>query len=224
MTFIGGEVLTIGANLESPVWIPAPGGENWWEAGGTTGVVAAYQPKGAADYAASKINIANPGIFNATDGSAAGWNISTGWIFGSGRYLVTGIIPLSTWTALIRCDMITDPIALFGISAASSLFRVYANFGGQAYYGNGDQTPFSPGFSSGVIGFSGLLAYRNGVFDGTISGVGYAGTLLDVFIGCQNEDGTPSAFSTNSTQAFVIYNNTLSAPKIAAVSAAMALL
>ena len=34
----------------------------WWDLNGTiTSCIAAYQPKGAASYAASKVNLANPG-------------------------------------------------------------------------------------------------------------------------------------------------------------------
>lgn len=37
----------------------ASGGGGWWDLNGTiTGCVAAYQPKGAASYAASKVNLA----------------------------------------------------------------------------------------------------------------------------------------------------------------------
>src|SRR4030042_426783 len=44
--------------------------------------IAAYQPKGADSYAASKVNIANPGTYNLSDGAAfPTWAAATGWTF-----------------------------------------------------------------------------------------------------------------------------------------------
>ena len=39
---------------------------NWWVVAGRTCVVA-YQPKGAATYAASLVNLANPGTYDAVE-------------------------------------------------------------------------------------------------------------------------------------------------------------
>ncbi len=41
----------------------------WWDNNGAiSGCVAAYQPKGAADLAASYVNLANSGTYNAAPG------------------------------------------------------------------------------------------------------------------------------------------------------------
>ena len=55
----------------------------WWLAGGIDpdDCVAAYQPKGAASYAASKVNLANPGTYDLTNGNDPSWSASTGWTF-----------------------------------------------------------------------------------------------------------------------------------------------
>lgn len=70
----------------------------WWDLNGTiTSCVLAYQAKGAASYAASKVNLANPGTYDLVVGnvgldpiwdSAAGW--TGGGTFGNSRYLKTG--------------------------------------------------------------------------------------------------------------------------------------
>lgn len=68
----------------------------WWLSGGIAAAncIAAYQPKGAANYAASLVNLANPGTYNAYAGNAPDWDASHGWIFnGINDYLKTGIIP-----------------------------------------------------------------------------------------------------------------------------------
>lgn len=62
----------------------AAAAEPWWLAGGVAAAncVAAYQPKGAADYAASKVNLANPGTYDATDGAVyPTWDAANGWKF-----------------------------------------------------------------------------------------------------------------------------------------------
>lgn len=80
---------------------------SWWLSGGINAAncVAAYQPKGAASYAASKVNLANPGTYNAEDGTAyPTWDATNGWIFNSAlsQRLNTGIVPSDTYTLIIR--------------------------------------------------------------------------------------------------------------------------
>ena len=75
----------------SPTFQPssqAAAGGGWWDLNGTiTSCVAAYQPKGAASYAASKVNLANPGTYNLSDGVAPNWDTGTGWGFTETQYL-----------------------------------------------------------------------------------------------------------------------------------------
>ena len=80
---------------------------SWWLAGGISAenCVAAYQAKGAADYAASLVNLANPGTYNAANGNSPTFNTAIGWTFdGVNDYLVTGIVPASdqSWSAIVR--------------------------------------------------------------------------------------------------------------------------
>jgi len=58
---------------------------DWWLAGGINAAncIAAYQPIGAADYATSKVNLANPGTYDAYEGTAPDWSAVTGWTFDS---------------------------------------------------------------------------------------------------------------------------------------------
>lgn len=66
---------------------------DWWVVPGKT-CVAAYQPIGAASLAASYVNLANPGTYDAAPGVAPTWASATGWTFnGSTQYLTTGITP-----------------------------------------------------------------------------------------------------------------------------------
>jgi len=63
---------------------------DWWLSGGinAANAIVVYQPKGAASYAASLVNLANPGTYDAYAGSAPTWAAGTGWTFnGSTQYL-----------------------------------------------------------------------------------------------------------------------------------------
>lgn len=56
----------------------------WWLEGGisSTNCLAAYKAKGAVSYAVSKGNLARPGTYDLTDGSAyPAWAADTGWTF-----------------------------------------------------------------------------------------------------------------------------------------------
>lgn len=54
---------------------------NWWLSGGISAgdCIAAYQAKGAASQAASYVNLANPGTYNATPSVIPGWSSADGW-------------------------------------------------------------------------------------------------------------------------------------------------
>lgn len=205
-------------------------GGNWWQAGGATGAVAAYQAVGAADYTASKINLSNPGTFDITDGDVPAWTSVDGWdLNGTSNYLITGVQAEADWTVLIQASVpffATSKESLFGAISGGDLFRVYANFASQCYYGNGAQNAASPGFTTGNVGFAGLTGYRDGVFDVSISGPGFPGATPVLYIGGENSGGggAPSTYCQSLTRAFVIFDNTLSAPQVAAVAAAMAAL
>ena len=71
----------------------ASSADTWWDLNGTiTSCVAAYQPKGAASYAASKVNLVNPGTDNLSDGTAyPSWSSGGAWDFigDTARWLVT---------------------------------------------------------------------------------------------------------------------------------------
>src|SRR4030042_328416 len=89
----------------------------WYLSGGIpkADCLAAYQPKGAASYAASKVNIVNPGTYDLTDGAAfPTWDVVNGWTFADGslQYLsisraIKTAVPLS-----MVCRFNADTVAL----------------------------------------------------------------------------------------------------------------
>ena len=205
---------------------------NWWEAGGATGAVAVYQPKGAASLAASYSNLANPGTYDAAPGVAPTWASGTGWTFAGTQYLKSGITPADGYSVVVRVSNYAQAYtASFG-TRASSTARFYImpntiNGGGSSIFA---YASIEQGTGSGTSVVNGVLAmtkdagYKDGVIITAISStwVGAAGGT--VYIGARDRAGAADYYMTGDIQAIAIYNTTLTAPQVAAVSAAMAAL
>lgn len=92
--------------VSAPVVPPTPPvSGDWWLAGGvnSSDCLAAYQSIGVDNYVASKVNLANPGTYNITDGASyPTWNAATGWTFdGVDDYLDTNLPGIKTATTII---------------------------------------------------------------------------------------------------------------------------
>ncbi len=197
----------------------------WWLVAGVT-CVAAYQPKGAASLAASYINLANPGTYDAAPGVAPTWATATGWTFnGATQYLLTGITPVNdqTWSMIAQVSNVTQ--TLFRPIAGTVVLLPTRSFQLQAYrtspgvlYGSGSYQIVAPNISAGNLCVAGTQGYRNGVANGAVINA-VAGTLAAITIGMTNIE-----YYGGNILALAIYSGTLSAPQVAAVSAAMAAL
>lgn len=201
----------------------APAGD-WWAAGGATGCVLAVQPKGAADYAASKLDLSGNGN-HVTDGVAADWDATNGWTFSSNKYLITPVVPATdrSWSAIVRFSGGGSTVGkLFG--SESLYFGIYPNYLGTIYYDNCYETSTTPGLNSGRLAFAGLKAYRDGVDEGLTGGSSLGGTARAIYIGASHTSGGPNAYWAGSIYALAVYDNTLSAGQVAAIDSAAAAL
>jgi len=211
----------------------------WWLAGGIAAAncIAAYQPKGAASYAASKVNLANPGTYNAADGAAyPTWDATNGWKFlaTSSQYLTTGIVPSNTNTNNAAIVKFTNGGTvnysfLFGARFAAGGYITgispYDSFTGVRYFNchySGEIK--SPKATSGILAFSGASAYRNGTDETVTIPSGYSNNGLAYFIGGMNTNGALAQPTTAYIQAIAFYNTAITAAQVAAVSTAMAAL
>jgi hypothetical protein len=203
----------------------------WWLSGGVSAAnaIAVYQPIGAASLAASYTNLANPGTFDAAPGVAPTWSAVDGWIFGgSPQRLTTGYTPTvpQAHTALIRFSDVTSVGGrwLFG-AQSGGIFGIQPK-DDQATpnvaYLSGFFVRVNPQLLSGVLGISGNQGFRNGTAEGTITNAGNVG--VPIFLGAVNAGGSPGGYITAKIQAFAIYTPALTAPQVAAISAAMAAL
>jgi hypothetical protein len=206
----------------------------WWLEGGIdpATAVAVYQPIGAASLAASYVNLANPGVNDAAPGVAPTFDAATGWGFnGDDQVLTTGVVPTNdqTWTAIARFSggetagnnryllaMRHTETRQFGLASSTSL--------GGVGYANGGIATVSPALASGVLAVAGAAGYRNGAINATGITTWTGDASNPIVIGARSTGTLTQFFYIGNIQAVAIYNATLTAPQVAAVSAAMAAL
>ena len=202
---------------------------NWWEVTGKTCVVA-YQPKGAADLAASYVNLANPGVNNAAPGTAPTFDAVTGWEFvaASATYLSTGVVPANGYSMIVRFSNgpTTGLYWLCGVDSASNArFYLSPRFNDNCIYGSGGLSSVAPHITTGVLAVAGQYGYRNGVLN---TGAIVAWSIAQanpIFIGAVCDiAGTPAYHISAKVQALAIYSDTLSGPEVAALTTIMAAL
>ena len=207
---------------------------DWWLSGGVSAAnaIAVYQPIGAASLAASYTNLANPGTYNAAPGVAPTWSAVTGWSGNGAAYLTTGIYPpWGGWTFIARYSNAVTGVILGASSVINSqrtvqIYPYYAD-NNRIYLHNG-RARRTTGIrsESGVMAISGSLCYFNGSLD-TVSdwfSTAESGTYGELFLVAQSLDGAPAAYFNGTIQAVAIYNTTLSAAQVAAISSAMSAL
>lgn len=225
---VGKRLHTIGGPTVSAGMWPSSA-SNWWEAGGATGCVVAYQPKGAASYAASKSNLANPGTLDAAEvGGALDWD-AAGWSgFASlSRCIDAGTVPQYNWSFIVRyASVTTNNTVVCGAyeSGLKGAYIAYFTAGLSPFLRGGGET-IAPAMATGVYGVAGGQAYRNGTADGSswlASSLG-GDTSRTMYVGAQHHTAA-TQYIDGSIQAFAMFNNVLDATKMAAVSAAMAAL
>lgn len=198
----------------------------WYRAGDAPAPLAAYQPKGAASLAASYINLANPGTYNAAPGVAPTWNATDGWIFlaASTQYLTSGIVVDTGYTTIVRFSNVSNTGYLFGAQGTYRYWFAPNPATLKRHYGWSTNQTLQVGtnVTYGVVGYS-SRAYYNGVEDSTTDITSIAIPGRPIFIGALNAS-TASAHISAYVQAVAIWASTLTAPQVAAISTAMAAL
>jgi hypothetical protein len=207
---------------------------DWWEAGGATDVLAAYQPLGASDLADSYINLANPGTNDAFPTVAPTWAAETGWTFDGTQCLGTGInahfsdqnLSLVVSIASGSTAGQNNPITMTNIGYTNG-FGVSNSLGNGRHYFNGGHVLVSPPVSTGVLAVAGNQGYFNGAPDGgTISNDSQ--TNAQLYVGCASTAGSPfinpGYTYFGDVRAYAIYDSPLTAVQTAAVSNAMSAL
>ena len=209
----------------------------WYLAGGVSAAncAAAYQPIGAASLSASYDNIAAPGngladgTYDAAPGVAPTFDTATGWTLAGSQYLTTGVVPVNnqTWSLIVRFSNVGSfGVPVFACASAAGAtpylgVEPWDNASNSRRYFAGNIYSTSTRVDNGVMAVAGNQGYYNGSADGGTIGTA-TGTFQAIFIG---KLGLYNGFwFTGKIQALAIYNATLSAAQVAAISAAMAAL
>ena len=202
---------------------------DWWLAGGIDpdDCVAAYQPKGAASYAASLVNLTGDDTYDAVKiTNDPSWNTATGWTFvANNDWLDTAVVPAAGYSFIISFSNI-DNTSASGCGVFSSPIRFYLrptnSTTTQRAYGYGNKYAFIDGnLTSGVMAICGDQPYLNGSADGSALGATWNTTTLSIYLG--KENGYFTYFKGNILAA-AIYNATLTSGQVSALSTAMAAL
>jgi len=220
------------------VRVSQPGGAAatpWYLSGGipAANAIAVYQPKGASSLLASYDNLAAPGnglpdgTYDAAPGVAPTFDAATGWTFnGITQYLTTGITPGTAYSLIIRFS--NGPLggaAQCCVCAARTANFIIAstNGSGNRSFANGTSITIAGGeLASGVMAIAGTKAYTNGIVEtGTFTP---ATCNFPLWIGALNNATVYAQGFPGKVKAVAIYNVTLDAPTILAVSTAMAAL
>lgn len=194
----------------------------WWQS--VPGCIAAWQPNGAASYSASLVNLANPGTYDAAPGVAPAWS-AAGWVGNGSAYLRTGLIPSHPCTIIAR-GIITGGTsgAFMGArSSESSTDRLYVwpRDGTVRRYGYGGLSSPSGALSGGTMAVAGGYPYLDGAPDGAQIAGSPAGLSRGLVLMASDNGGTIIFPMTGLWIAGGVWNGTLTAGQIAALTAAM---
>ncbi len=171
---------------------------DWWLAGGIDpdDCIAAYQPKGAASYAASKVNLANSGTHDLSDGTAyPSWDASKGWTFtkANSQYLISDINPAAGNSTIVRVANVNKYSGIIyggfnydgGVGKNAEYIEILTE--GKTRFGKGRNSADNSGvLASGCYAIAGYKCYKNAELKVTISGVWDGGTVYPMHIGRRN--------------------------------------
>ena len=167
------------------------GGPTWWDpAGEGLCVWSAYQPKGAASYAASKVDLSGNGNDCVDGGAFPTWDVVNGWIFDNAAtdILNTAFVPASDQSQSVLVQFTVGDAAQRAICGESDTgakdFWIHpdGNFGAVTY-ANGGGISVAPKLANGNLGIAGNTASMT---HGS-SGAGFCATPAEKnnrFFGC----------------------------------------
>ena len=194
-------------------------GGGWWDLNGTiTSCVAAYQPKGAASYAASKVNLANPGTYNATEGNAPDWDATNGWKCDTAnKVLHTGITISDGYSVIARFSNVgtsTIDSCICGYLNTNQRFYLLPlrNSGSQNQHGYGyGNSLFADGIvanilSDGIMAMTKTGCYYNGTEEINWSKTFSGSSATDFTLLARHDNTAVAAYFLGYLQAIAVYS------------------
>jgi len=187
--------------------------------------VAAYQPIGAASLAASYVNLANPGTYNAAPGVAPGL-AAGGWTFAAAQYLATGIVSAANWSMIVRCSGFGAALATaLGAYSTDNNGRFYIQprwTDNKAYFANGNVAgSVASNRTEGTYAIGGQSAYIDGSDVGLSLATGAWTAQVAIAVGALNNKGIMALYFSGTIAALAIYSTTLGSADVAALTTRM---
>lgn len=200
---------------------------SWWLSGGISAAncVAAYQAKGAADYAASKVNLNNPGTDDAIGGgSNPTWDATNGWVFTTTTVAIsTPIHLLNGYSLIVRYSNVTNNGALGGAynySGSTGGILLFPNSSSKVVYYCPNAVSVSPALTAGVLAVAGNDCYRDGTDEGTGTG-SIPDQTNHLYFGANYNGSAVTNQLAGYIQAAAVYSTTISSSQVAALVTAM---
>lgn len=228
----GQKIINIGGSNRYQHGKPS-GAVSWWLAGGVlpSNCIAAYQPIGAASYAASKANLNNPGVLDAQDATIPAWDTGRGWIFDGYTQALYIMWPPKQENCIIARikhyggsgSGITQHIVGAQVDAVNKLhyIRVSTSPNRVGYSNSLDFNYTAPSLSDVTLSFSAKRCFYNGSYVGTVT-YGLTDNYTDrIGIGMLRRNGAYYWGFNGDILAIAFYNPHLSDAQVAAVTAAM---
>lgn len=212
----------------------ASSASTWWDLNGTiTSCVAAYQPKGAASYAASKVNLTGNSTYDATVrlDEEPDWDTTSGWKFDktNTESLNVPLTPTNqSYSIICRfSDVGASGVSrLFGIGNTNNsnprLIFLPAYNSKHHYMHGSSLIGYGSELTSGIVAIAGSDGYLGGSDEvnlGTWSGSYYDAGIT---IGAQTYSQYSNEYHiTAYIQAFALYNAVLTPTQIGNLTTAM---
>ena len=211
--------------------VPSSAAVSWWLSGGidAANCIAAYAAKGAADYAASKVNLTGDTTYNLTPiFTDPTFNTVTGWKF-STQPLDTHILPGTGMTWIVRYAMggTGNQYSLLGhYLAANRRVEINPLSATAGYYCNAGNSAAGASMTPGVLCVAGTTGYNNGVSAATgLTAWGDPGTKT-VLIGARRREDINGVdnYCAGYVLAVAVYNAVLDVTQVGELTTAMAAL
>lgn len=204
----------------------------WWDLDGTiTSCVAAYQPKGAASLAASYVNLATPGTYDCTVGSAPSLD-ANGW-YGASAYLKTGVVPQANYTMIARFSSHNHPNVGIIIGCVASgnnfYFKMGSTVDNMAFCNGTNEVEWAQNLyniPNGIYAIAGSNGYYGGAAKVATLDNTWGTNTNDIWLMKANSAGTPvgrfnAYWTSHRFMAFAVYNATLTSTQIGNLTTAM---
>ena len=210
----------------------AVAGGGWWDLNGTiTSCVGAWQAKGAASYAASKVNLTGNATYDLAEigGGAVNWDAAVGWSgFATLSRCLDTTVPdiMYNWTLIARfSDVTANSTVIIGgyDNASDSAYISYKSTGDAVALMCSEKSISSP-TSTGVLAIAGIDFYRNGTDAGNLNAQNTTNKLARTpYIGALHYTAAQQ-YIDGKVQAAAFYNATLTPTQVGNLTTAMAAL